>query len=107
LDLKSGILEIRHQPNIWYEKVSNWELNVKTKTALRRTVRLVDPQSSIFQDIANIFQGFEGPQHLTVFQPEFRPLSVELKRLGLSFTVNGRGWLESSQLKAEINSNRK
>jgi hypothetical protein len=111
LDLKSGILEIRPQSSIWYEKLSNWKLNVKTKTALRgrtvRLVRLVNPQSSIFQAIADIFQGFEGSQHLTVFQPKLRPLSVELKRLGLSFTVNGRGWLESPQLKAEINNNRK
>jgi len=106
LDLKTGILEIRQQPTIWYSKPSNWSLNVNTRKAQRRTVTLINPQSKIFQAITNIFSNFEHPPHITVFQPESRPLSVELRRLELSFTVNRRGWLESSQLRAEINDNR-
>ncbi len=106
LDLKTGIIEIRQHPHIWYSRPGNWTLNVNTRKAQRRTVTLVNPQSKVFQAITNIFRYFEYPQHITVFQPESRPLSVELRRLELSFTVNSRGWLESSQLRAEIDDNR-
>jgi hypothetical protein len=37
-----------------------------------------------------------------VYQPEKKNLSVELKRLALSFTVNSRHYLESAQLRAEM-----
>ena len=65
------------------------------------TVSLVDPQSRTFRQVASICQ-FEYPRELTVFQPSRRPLSVELRRLELSFSVNQDRCLESSQLKAYI-----
>lgn len=102
LDLNTGIVEIRQQPNIWRSKGSNWILDFNTRYASRRTVTLVDPQSPLFSRVARIFSKFEYRHHLTVFQPNSRPLSVELRRLELSFFVNGRNLLECPQLQAEI-----
>ena len=102
LDLNTGIMEIRQQPNIWTFKQSNWLLDFNTRLAKRRTVTLVDPQSPLFQRVARIFDRFEYRQQLTVFQPARKPLSVELRRLELSFFVNTRNLLESLQLQSEI-----
>ena len=105
LDLRTGIMEIRKLPNIWKVKDSNWCLNIHTRSGTRRTVSLVDPQSRTFHQIASIFNQFEYPSELTVFQPNRRPLSVELRRLELSFFVNRDRCLESGQLKAYIEPN--
>ena len=102
LDLHTGLIEIRQQPNIWRPKDSNWVLNFNTRRALRRTVTLVDPQSPLFSRVARIFSKFEYHNHLTVFQPQYRSLSVELRRLELSFFVNRRNLLECPRLQAEI-----
>ena len=105
LDLNTGIIEIRQGPNIWKSKPSNWLLNFNNRLAQRRRVSLINPQSSLFQHVARIFDGFEYRQRLTVFQPEKRSLSVELRRLELSFFVNRKKLLESSQLRSEIDPN--
>ena len=105
LDLKTGIMEIRKVPNLWRVKDSNWCVNIHTRLGTRRTVALVDPQSRTFRQVAGIFSQFEFPRELTVFQPSRRPLSVELRRLELSFFVNRDRCLESSQLKAYIEPN--
>ena len=109
LNLTTGVLDIRRQPNIWSSRnLSNWKLNVWTKQAQRgkKGTTLVNPQSVIFHAVRDIFHGFERPEHITVYQPACGPLSVELRRLGLSFKVTN-GWLRSPQLQAEINGNRK
>ncbi|KAI9781703.1 MAG: hypothetical protein M1816_002199 [Peltula sp. TS41687] len=103
LDLKSGIIEIRRQPHIWkHNRPGNWNLNFYTLRAHRRQVSLVDPHSDLFQRIAGIFQHFEYRHMLTVFQPYKRNLTVELKRLELSFTVNRKNLLASRHLRSEI-----
>jgi hypothetical protein len=102
LDLNTQIIEIRQQPDIWRPKKSNWLLNMNTGQAKRRTVTLVDPQSPLFQRVARIFDHFEYHHNLTVYQPATRGLSVELRRLELSFFVNRRNLLESTQLRSEI-----
>ncbi|OJJ45284.1 hypothetical protein ASPZODRAFT_99177 [Penicilliopsis zonata CBS 506.65] len=105
LNLRSGILEIRPRPNIWIPKRSNWALDVRNRQAYRRESLLVDPHSRLFSKIASIFQGFEHPKNLTVFQPPKNPLSVELRRLELSFSVRGRGFLHCRQLRCQIDEN--
>ena len=107
LDLRTGIMEIRKLPNIWYFKESNWRINThpRNRRGIRRAVSLVDPQSRTFQRIASIFNQFEFPRELTVFQPSRRPLSVEVRRLELSFFVNRDQHLESSQLRSFIDPN--
>lgn len=105
LNLKEGIIEIRRQPDIWMRKPSNWRLNVNTCRAYRRTSTLVDPHSQLFEKFAAIFRFFERPGGLTVFQPAKRNLTVELRRLELSFVVNKKGLLRCQQLPSEIDEN--
>lgn len=102
LNVKTGLMEIRKKPDIWKIKESNWILNFCTRRAYRRRSSLVDPQSSLFQRVARIFDRFEYCKHLTPFQPANRSLSVELRRLELSFSVNKKNLLESAQLRSEI-----
>jgi hypothetical protein len=102
LDLQTGIMEIRQKPDIWTSKQSNWLLDFHTRVARRRGSSLVDPRSPLFQLVARIFQGFEYDGHLTVFQPKRRALSVELRRLELSFFVNSNRLLQCMELRSEI-----
>ncbi|RAL63868.1 hypothetical protein DID88_003511 [Monilinia fructigena] len=104
-NLTTGIIEIRQKPHIWKFKDANWRLDVRSRRAHRRTVCLVDPHSKIFKRVYRIFDYFEYPNYLTVYQPQCRNLTVELKRLSLSFTVNRDKFLESSQLRAVIDGN--
>ena len=106
-DLNNHTLEIRQQPDIWVSKPSNWTLNFKSRLAYRRNSLLVCPHSLPFRRIAQIFDRFEYRGRLTIFQPqsERATLSVELRRLELSFFVNGKGLLECRQLGSEIDPN--
>lgn len=108
LNLNTGILEVRRQPSFWESRPRNWKVDVINRSASRGTyVRLVDPQSPIFQRVAKVFEHFEVPQKLTVFQSrrETDTLSVELRHLDLEFRVNKIGLLYSRQLKASIDFN--
>lgn len=102
LNFHSGELEIRRKPSIWRTRPGDWVLNLHTRQAKRREVFLVDPHAEICQQVKGIFRDFEEPQQLTVFQPARGKLSVELKRLDLSFVVNANNLLECRQLRAEI-----
>ncbi|RAK87649.1 hypothetical protein BO79DRAFT_246177 [Aspergillus costaricaensis CBS 115574] len=103
LDLGTGILEARRMPAIWIPRPANWKLNIKTRKAQRnKKSYLVDPNSSLATAIANIFLHFERPSMLTIYQPPVKELSVELKRMNLTFHVNRRKLLQCPQLGAEI-----
>lgn len=102
LDLTTGIIEIRQKPHVWRFKDANWRLNLRTRNAWRRSCCLVDPFSITFKRVHRILEHFEEPGHLTVYQPPRNNLTVELKRLSLSFRVNHKKYLASSQLHAEI-----
>jgi hypothetical protein len=101
LDLSTKVLEIR-QDDIWKSRPSNWKLNLRSRHATRRTSTLIDPFSTVAQTIAQNFQYFEYGRYITVFQPERGRISVELKRLELSFFVNGLRLLQCRELDAEI-----
>jgi hypothetical protein len=107
LNVQTGMIEIRPQSTPWKSKGTNWVLNFNARSASawsasRGTVRLVDPRSNIFSRVAQIFDKFEYRQYLTVYQPDSRRLTVDLRRLELRFFVNDRNLLESDQLQAEI-----
>ncbi|KKK16991.1 hypothetical protein ARAM_007246 [Aspergillus rambellii] len=103
LDLRTQQVEIRRRKHSWIlNRPGNWVLDVRTRQAARGQVRLVDPHSHLFSEVAAIFQEFEDVEKLTVFQPRVRNLSVELKRMDLDFTVNAKGLLVCRQLHAEI-----
>ncbi|KAG8409573.1 hypothetical protein J3459_017399 [Metarhizium acridum] len=118
LNLRTGELEMRRKPDIWLSKYSNWVLHVRSRMATRGQKKglvpgatmiknrtcLVEPQSEVGKHIMHIFQDFESPGNLTVYQPlsDNGRLSVEIKRLEMSFFVNARGLLSSNQLHSEI-----
>lgn len=118
LNLRKGTLEMRRKPNIWVSKSSNWVLDVRTRMATRgqrpgqvpcaTTAKggtcLVEPQSEVGKQIMHIFENFESPGNLTIYQPlrETGHLYVEIKRLEMSFFVRKRGLLYSQQLHSEI-----
>ncbi|KAF4632731.1 hypothetical protein G7Y89_g5393 [Cudoniella acicularis] len=109
LDLNTGIIQIRNQPHIWRFKESNWALDFYERRAQRRAQRrwvtLIDPRSQLGKTVARMFEDFEYSFHITVFQHDRGTLSVELRRLELSFVVNKRYLLECQQLRAEIDPN--
>lgn len=95
LNLRTGTLEMRRKSNIWSSKSSNWVLNVRTRMATRQqrmglvpgatTAKdgtcLVEPQSEVGKKIMHIFENFENPGNLTIYQPlsDNGRLSVEIK----------------------------
>lgn len=111
LNIQTGILEIRQGPEIWKRKLSDWQLDFNTRQAYRHAHRhkggswLVDPYSSLFQRVARIFHRFEVPERLTVFQPRGGQLSVEMRRLELTFAVNRHKLFECRQLGSEVDPN--
>ncbi|KAL3452963.1 hypothetical protein BJX65DRAFT_302864 [Aspergillus insuetus] len=102
LDLKTGSLEIRQKPRIWTKRLSNWTIDVRSRTAQRRESTLVDPFSKLAQAISQIFLHFEDPFSLTIFQPPRGKLSVEMKRRQLEFFVANSGQLQCRQLRAVL-----
>ncbi|EER23013.1 hypothetical protein CPC735_020410 [Coccidioides posadasii C735 delta SOWgp] len=111
LDLNSGIMEVRRRPDIWKSKSSHWCVSIRSREAWRQKrynrpgSLLIDPHSGLFQLVAQVFDHFEYRHGLTVFQPPKGHLSVELRRLELSFTVNLGGLLQCRQLQAEVDPN--
>lgn len=101
VDLHSGNLEVRRQPNIWKSKSGNWRIHIRTRQGRRRESYLVDPQSKTFGLVAQIFRDFAQPHLLTVYQPRGN-LSVELKSMDLDFFVNRQRNLHCKQLAAEV-----
>lgn len=101
LNFKTGELECRRRPNTWKRnRPGNWILDLRVKRAYRRNAVLIDPQSDVARRIAGVFQHFEDAKRLTIFQPSQGRLTVELKHL--TFRVNQRRLLESSELRCEI-----
>ncbi|KAL3595799.1 hypothetical protein FPOAC2_10166 [Fusarium poae] len=103
LNLGTGQLEMRRKPWIWKPKPSNWILDTQNRVAVRRGTKLVEPRSHLGQQITSIFQHFEDPDKLTIYQPHGRgSLSIEMKRLEIRFSVNHKGLLQCPQLTAEV-----
>ncbi|KAI1425632.1 hypothetical protein F5Y12DRAFT_795814 [Xylaria sp. FL1777] len=113
LNINTRCLEIRRalkkNPNFWKTRPSDWLIDVPRRRAYRGAggSQLVDPQSEVFAQIANIFCDFEQSSRLTVFQPQNMAarLTVELKHLDLHFEVNQNLLLQCQQLNAEIDRN--
>ncbi|KAI1778973.1 hypothetical protein F4818DRAFT_455215 [Hypoxylon cercidicola] len=102
LNLNTKQLEVRRAPEVWIKRLGDWEINIPERIASRKNVSLVDPQSEVFARVYKIFQDFEQPEKLTVYQPLNGKLSVELRHLELSFYVNNKNLLECRQLNMEI-----
>ncbi|TLD22632.1 hypothetical protein E2P81_ATG07825 [Venturia nashicola] len=100
------VVEIRKKHKVWFEARNNWFLNCTTRIAERnKGSRLIDPHSELSKKVARIFEGFENPGHITVYQPPNGHLMVELRRLELVFRVGNNYLLESPSLKFQIDEN--
>ncbi|KAK7928695.1 hypothetical protein PG985_005693 [Apiospora marii] len=116
LNVKSGKLEVRPCTSPWSHQDRNWILDMKDWTCSRMTPptrrfpqgakeTLVDPYSDLFGRVTRIFHKFELRRHLTVYQPENFPITVDLKRMNMRFYVNKDQRLQSNQLRIEIDTN--
>lgn len=106
-NIKTNKLEIRPYANMWSSQNTGWVLDLNTSTCIRHSPRgygevLIDPYSDLFGRVNRILGQFEERAHLTVYKPRQHPISVELKRMGLRFYVNSRGYLQSMSSRAEI-----
>ncbi|KAH6355539.1 hypothetical protein HBI34_227520 [Parastagonospora nodorum] len=105
LNLSTSCLEIRRKPVLWKTRLNDWRIDLMKWQAHRsnRTM-LIDPNSYLFKQVADIFRHFEDPRKITVFQPinSRGRLSVELRHLELSFFVNVKGLLQCRELNEEI-----
>ncbi|KAJ5065101.1 hypothetical protein J3E72DRAFT_210908, partial [Bipolaris maydis] len=109
LQVHTGHVEIR-QKDKWTSGIMNWWLR-PYQYGLYRAVRqfqepkevvLLEPRSSLVQDIARIFSHFETPSQMLVWVSRDGKVSVELKRMELSFFINFKGQLQSPRLGAII-----
>ncbi|CAJ2504457.1 Uu.00g118510.m01.CDS01 [Anthostomella pinea] len=108
LDMTTGILEIRPKSwNFWRSHPHNWKLNIETSVCSRTTFSkaketLIDTYSPLFGRVAKIFEDFELPRNLTIYQPERHSLTVEMPRMQLRWHVNDNQMLQCPHLSAQI-----
>ncbi|KAK6855591.1 hypothetical protein PG995_007742 [Apiospora arundinis] len=116
LNVHTGKMEIRPRSNPWFQQDRNWILDANNWTCSRMTPKnkhspdgsretLVDPYSDLFGRVARVFDKFELRRHLTVYQPECFPVTIDLKRMNLRFYVNTGHKLQSRELRIEIDTN--
>jgi hypothetical protein len=105
LNLNTKCLEIRRKPVLWKSRVNDWRIDlIKWQAHRNHRTLLVDPNSNLFKQVADIFRHFEDSRKMTIFQPVSSrgTLSVELRHLELSFFVNPKGLLQCRELNEEI-----
>ncbi|KAL8832894.1 MAG: hypothetical protein Q9170_004696, partial [Blastenia crenularia] len=102
-DISTGTVQIRPKATMWRAKHSDWQINLETSQGSRRgRSLLVDPQSSLFNRVAQLIEPFEDRRKMTIFQPLESNLTVHLPALELTFRVSFDGLLESRQLRAYV-----
>ena len=109
LNVRNGELEIRRQ-DMWVSKLGNWwiqGLSYGQCQAIRRPgeaseTRLLDKSNDIVQRIGAVFRSFEDLNHIILFASRDGRITIELKRLELSFYINHSGYLYSSRLGAVV-----
>lgn len=96
LDLDNGHLEFRNRSRKWgFGSLDNWILDFPARRGYRQDVSLVNPLSELCRKVTKVFEQFENPGQITVYQLSEANLTAELKRMDLEFCVNERGSLES------------
>ncbi|KUI56442.1 hypothetical protein VP1G_03790 [Cytospora mali] len=101
LNLSTGYLEIRRKPKIWKSRLRDWVIDLHLREGRRgtdRISRLVDPHSPTAFQVAKLFEHFEQPGRLTIYQPTMNKLTVDVNRFELSFHVNRNGRLKERKL---------
>ncbi|CBX97993.1 hypothetical protein LEMA_P094020.1 [Plenodomus lingam JN3] len=108
LNLSTKCLEIRRKPVLWRTRMNDWRVDlIKWQAHRSNRTLLVDPNSTLFKQVADIFRHFEDSRKITIFQPIHSKgnLSVELRHLELAFFVNTKGLLQCRELNEEIDPN--
>lgn len=109
LHVYNGHVEIRqHSP--WKFKPMNWWIRWHPSGfyhAVRRfgeagQTTLLDSASDLVRNITQVFSHFEHATQIMVFASSVGKVTVELKRMELSFSINREGLLQSSRLGAII-----
>ncbi|ROW07311.1 hypothetical protein VMCG_03763 [Cytospora schulzeri] len=105
LNVSTCCLEVRRKPKIWKSRPRNWIIDLRQHECRRGTgkvSRLVDPHSPTARRVAKVFEHFEQPDHLTIYQPTTKKITVDVSRFELSFEVNRNCRLEERKLGKEI-----
>lgn len=105
LNVSTGCLEIRRKPKIWKSRPRNWIIDLRQRECRRgigKISRLVDPHSPTARKVAKVFENFEQPGQLTIYQPTTKKITVDISRFELSFQVNRNFRLEERKLGKEI-----
>ncbi|UPX20197.1 uncharacterized protein EKO05_0010437 [Ascochyta rabiei] len=109
LNVRTGELEIRRQ-DMWISKPGNWwihgllygQCQAVRRFGKRSETRLLDSSNDLVQRISGVFQSFENINYIMVLATRDGTVSVELKRLELTFYINESGLLYSPRLGAFI-----
>ncbi|WEW61692.1 hypothetical protein PRK78_007184 [Emydomyces testavorans] len=107
LNTKTGDFEFRPVDNRWQSSPSNWHLQVSLESprncVMRRGDRtLIDIRSNLSCQILRILQTLDSPEHIHITESAEGVIEAELVRLGLTFFVNDRGFLECRELTAIV-----
>lgn len=111
LNLHTQCLIIRPQKKALKHRAWDWYIDLRKRECIKKKAtnasvsRLVDPNAPFARRISRLFDHFEQPQRMAIFQHPNRQPLVELTRFDLSFAVTNRGLLYESKLKMELDPN--
>ncbi|EEP78505.1 predicted protein [Uncinocarpus reesii 1704] len=107
LDPSTGVVEFRPIADKWNPSKDNWHLSLDLHSpencAMRRgDITLVDINSKLYQQIAEILARLDSSEHVHVTKLANGYIEAELVRLKLRLFVNDEGLLECRELKAIV-----
>lgn len=102
LNLRTHCLEFRPLVSLWTSSPANWRLHFTERSKMifgGSSELLIDTHSPTFEMLSQRLQPLEPPKFLLIrYAKNSDRLSVQLPRLGLSFTLNSGGDLESQNI---------
>ena len=102
LNLRTRCLEFRPLASLWTSSPANWRLHFTARSKMifgGSSELLIDTHSPTFEMLSQRLQPLESPKFLLIrYAKNPDRLSVQLPRLGLSFTLNSGGDLESQNI---------
>ncbi|XEU95815.1 hypothetical protein FSHL1_001100 [Fusarium sambucinum] len=114
LNLRNGEVLITRKTKPWPDRdFKSFVLSIRDSTCTRKRLYkgkpakdyVVNPYSPLFNRVTRILDSFEDRDQILVYQPEGRNLTVELRRLNLTFHTNRNRLLQSPQLQCQIDEN--
>ncbi|GKU02701.1 hypothetical protein FLAG1_04886 [Fusarium langsethiae] len=114
LNLRNGEVLITRKTKPWPDNdFRSFVLSIQNSTCTRKRLYkgklakdyVVNTYSPLFNRVTRILDSFEDRDQILVYQPEGRNLTVELRRLNLTFHTNRNRLLQSPQLQCQIDEN--